>query len=61
MCADKSYAPDCPTNFPGAHSTPKAETADKFKLCQSDTLNETGIAVLNHHDDLLGWIKKEDI
>jgi hypothetical protein len=31
-----------------------------FELRESDTLNETGIAVLNHND-VLGWIKKEDI
>jgi hypothetical protein len=61
MCADRSYTPDCPTNFPGAHSTPTPETAVKFELRESDTLNETGIAVLNHHDVFLGWIKKEDI
>jgi hypothetical protein len=61
MRADRSYTPDCPTNFAGAHCTPTAEPAVKFELRGSDTLNEAGIAVLNHNDVFLGWIKKEDI
>ena len=36
-------------------------TTFSFELRESDTLNETGIAVLNHHDVFLGWIKKDDI
>jgi hypothetical protein len=39
----RSYASHCPTNFPGAHSTPTAETAVIFELRESDTLNETGM------------------
>jgi hypothetical protein len=58
MRADRSYTPDCPTNFPVAHSTPIAETRVKFELRESDTLNETGIAVLNHYDAFLGSIKE---
>ena len=61
MLADRSYTPDCSTNFAAAHCTPTAELAVKFELRESGTLNEADIAVLNHNDVFLGWIKKEDI
>jgi hypothetical protein len=36
-------------------------TTFSFELRESDTLNKTGIAILNYNDVFLGWIKKEDI
>lgn len=61
MRTNRLYVLDCPNNFPGAHTAPTAETAVKFDLRKSDILDETGIAILNHHNAFLGWIKKEDI
>jgi hypothetical protein len=61
MCADRSYTLDYSTNFPSSYSTPIAETAIKFELRESNTLNKIGVAVFNYYDVFLNWIKKEDI
>jgi hypothetical protein len=57
MCAvDRTLRIALP--IPGTYSTPTAETTVKFTLRGSDTLNETGIAILNHYDAFLGRIKE---
>jgi hypothetical protein len=58
---DKLGIIDYPANFPGAHRAPTVETAVKFNLRKSDTLDEIGILILNHDNAFLGWIKKEDV
>jgi hypothetical protein len=60
ITADRFYILDCPANFSEAHRAPTAETAVKFELRKSDTLDENGIAILDPHNAFLGWIKKED-